>query len=189
MNAWSLPKTATVGGEEYAINADYRDILEIIGYLTDDSRPEFIRWQIALGLFYEKSIPPEHQGEAMQALADFISYGAKGNCDKKLLDWQQDATLIVADVNKVAGHEVRSLPFLHWWTFLSYFNGIGEGQLSTVVSIRSKLAKGQKLEKWEREYYLANRDTVELVDKDTVEVKRIKAEIYAMFQDSGEGNK
>ena len=177
MNAWSLPKTATVGGKEYAINADYRDILEIIGYLADNSRPEFIRWQIAIGLFYDKSIPPEHQGEAMQALADFISYGANGNADRKLLDWQQDATLIVADVNKVAGKEVRALPFLHWWTFLSYFNGIGEGQLSTVVSIRSKLAHGKKLEKWELEYYLANKDKVDLVRTDTDEMKREKDDI------------
>ena len=185
MNAWVLPKTATIGGTEYNISADYRDILEIIGYLTDDSRPEFIRWQIALGLFYDKSIPPEHQEEAMQHLSDFVSYGAKGNADHKLLDWKQDATLIVADVNKVAGKEVRALPFLHWWTFLSYFNGIGEGQLATVVSIRSKLAKGKKLESWELEYYLSNKSTVDLVDKDTEEIKKAKAEIYELLKGGG----
>ena len=70
--------------------------------------------------------------------------------------------MIVADVNKVAGTEIRALPFLHWWTFVSYFNAIGEGQLSTLVSIREKLRKGKKLEKWDQEYYRKNKDKVDL---------------------------
>ena len=70
--------------------------------------------------------------------------------------------MIVADVNKVAGTEIRALPFLHWWTFVSYFNAIGEGQLSTLVSIREKLRKGKKLEKREQEYYRKNKDKVDL---------------------------
>ena len=70
--------------------------------------------------------------------------------------------MIVADVNKVVGTEIRALPFLHWWTFVSYFNAIGEGQLSTLVSIREKLRKGKKLEKWEQEYYRKNKDKVDL---------------------------
>ena len=70
--------------------------------------------------------------------------------------------MIVADVNKVAGTEIRVLPFLHWWTFVSYFNAIGEGQLSTLVSIREKLRKGKKLKKWEQEYYRKKKDKVDL---------------------------
>ena len=51
--------------------------------------------------------------------------------------------MIIADINKVAGTEVRSLSFLHWWTFLSFFHAIGEGQLSTLISIREKLRTGK----------------------------------------------
>ena len=69
---------------------------------------------------------------------------------------------MVADVNKVAGQEIRAMPFLHWWTFLSYFHTIGQGQLSTIVGIRDKLRRGKKLESWEKEYYRENRDKVEL---------------------------
>ena len=68
----------------------------------------------------------------------------------------------VADVNKVAGTEIRAIPFLHWWTFMAYFNAIGEGQLSTLVSIRDKLRRGKKLEKWEQEYYRKNKERVDL---------------------------
>lgn len=162
MNAWSLPRHATIGGEKYSINADFRDVLEIIGYLTDNTRPTFLRWQIAIGLFFEGKIPAVHQEEAMKYLVDFISYGAEDDKPSpKLIDWEQDAQLIVSDVNKVAGMEVRAVPFLHWWTFLSYFYGIGEGQLSTVVSIRNKLRSGKKLEKWEQEYYRKNKEVID----------------------------
>lgn len=177
MNAWSLPSSAVFGGKEYKINADFRDILEVIQYLTDQSRPEFIRWRIAMGLFYDEKIPQEHQTKAMEYMSEFISYGSKGaKPGPKLMDWNTDAQLIVADVNKVAGQEIRAVPFLHWWTFLSYFYGIGEGQLSTVVSIRSKKAKGKKLEKWEQEYYRENKALVDMRPTQAEEAVRAEKE-------------
>ena len=78
------------------------------------------------------------------------------------MDWNQDAKEIVADVNKVAGQEIRAMPYLHWWTFLSYFHAIGEGQFSTIVSIRDKMRKGKQLEKWEKEFYRDNKSKVDL---------------------------
>ena len=160
-----------IGGSEYPINADFRDVLEIIGYLNDISRPEFIRWRTAVGLFYDGEVPDKYLHEAMEYLAEFISYGEGDNAPgPKLMDWEQDAKIIIGEVNKVAGIEVRAVPFLHWWTFLSYFYGIGEGQLSTIVSIRSKLKRGKKLEKWEREWYVKNRSAVDF------EVKLTSAE-------------
>lgn len=175
MNVWTLPRQACFSGVNYAINADYRDVLEVIKYLTDSQKPEFIRWKIALGLFYEEEIPVEHQQEAMQFLADFIGYGSNdAKPGPKLLDWQKDAAMIVGDVNKVAGQEIRALPFLHWWTFLSFFYGIGEGQLSTVVSIRSKKARGQKLEKWEQKYYKDNKSQIDMRPEETDEERSEK---------------
>ena len=163
MSLWELPASATIGGAVYSINADYRDVLDIFRYLNDPDRPEYLRWLIAIALFYEGDIPGEHQQEAMEYLAEFISCGeTEGKPSPKLLDWDQDVQAIVADVNKVAGTEIRALPFLHWWTFVAYFNGIGEGQLSTLVSIRDKLRRGKKLEKWEQEYYRKNKDRVDL---------------------------
>lgn len=171
MNLWSLPKTAVIGSVRYAINADYRDVLEIIGFLNDVTKPEFMRWQIAIGLFFEGEIPKEHQQEAMEYLASFISYGDhEKKPGPKLIDWNQDAQIIVGDVNKVSGiTDVRDIPFLHWWTFLSYFYSIGEGQLSTIVSIRSKRAKGKKLEKWEEAYYKEHKDRIDFKRPKTTE--------------------
>lgn len=179
MMTWSLPTTAVIGGVEYQINADFRDILEIMGYLEDPDQPEFVRWAVALALFYEEDIPDEHKQEAAEFLASFLTCGKTDEKPApKLLDWEQDAQAIVADVNKVAGTEIRALPFLHWWTFLSYFHAIGEGQLSTVVSIRDKLHRGKKLEKWEQEFYRKNKALVDLKRRysaeELAEQKRLK---------------
>lgn len=163
MTPWFLPETAEIGGKTYQINTDFRDVLEIMQYLEDPDRPEYLRWMIAVALFYEGDIPSEHQTEAMEYLADFISCGDKDTKPgPKLLDWEQDAQAIIADVNKVAGTEIRAVQYMHWWTFLSYFQAIGEGQLSTVVSIRDKLRRGKPLEKWEQDYYRKNKERIDL---------------------------
>ena len=168
MNAWRLPMSADIGGITYPINADFRDVLEIISILNDEDRPNFIRWQIAIGLFYDGEIPIDFQQEAMEYLSKFISYESEEKKNApKLIDWDQDAQIIVGDVNKVAGKEIRAVPFLHWWTFLSYFYSVGEGQLSTIVSIRSKKKKGKKLEKWEETYYKENKDKIDFKRKQT----------------------
>lgn len=161
---WELPRSAQIGGVQYTLHADYRDILEIFTYLEDPELPEYLRWQIALALFYEEEIPAQDQQAAMEYLAEFINCGKAepGRPGPKLLDWEQDAAMIVADVNKAAGQEIRALPFLHWWTFMAYFHAIGEGQLSTVVAIRDKLRRGKKLESWEKDFYRENKNRVDL---------------------------
>lgn len=164
MTPWKLPETATVGGIEYEINTDYRDVIGIIQILNNPDRDEYVRWLTAIALFYVGDIPEENETEAMEYLASFISYGEADNArpGPVLLDWEQDAQAIIADVNKVAGKEIRELPYLHWWTFLSFFQAIGEGQLSTLVSIRDKLRRGKKLEKWEQEFYRENKQRVDI---------------------------
>ncbi len=174
MTPWSLPDRVEIQNRSYRIRADYRVILEILKTLDDPEEPELIRWKIALGLFYEdyQQIPAACQREAMERLAEFINCGQPEKDQKpapKLLDWEQDALAIVADVNRVAGCEIRAQPFLHWWTFMAFFNAVGQGQLSMLVSIRDKLRRGKKLEKWEQEFYRENKDRVDLQTKYTAE--------------------
>ena len=164
ISLWNLPTETVIGASAYTIHTDYRDIIEIFSYFSNPDLPEFIRWQIALALFYEQPVPVQDQDQAMEYLSWFINGGSmpSAKAGPKLLDWQQDAAIIVADVNKVAGQEIRALPFVHWWTFLSWFNAVGEGQLSTVVAIRDKLARGKKLEDWEKEYYREHKQKVDI---------------------------
>lgn len=164
MNPWQLPRQARLGDQTFRLNADFRDILEMLQYLQDETQPAYFRWQTVLALFYEP-LPPAHlQKQAMDYFLQFLQGGStqEASAGPALLDWQQDAPLIIADINKAAGQEIRAMPFVHWWTFLSWFHAIGQGQLSAVVSIRDKLARGKRLEGWEQEYYRQNRQRIRL---------------------------
>lgn len=166
MDRWSLPEALEVQGRQYAINADFRDVLEVIRWLNNPDEDERVRYFVSLKLFFEDwdSIPQKDQEEAARQMMIFIAGGVEdtGPSGPRLIDWEQDQGMIVADVNKVAGCEIRALPFVHWWTFLAWFGAIGEGQLSTVVSIRDKRRRGKKLEGWERDYYQQHKAEVDL---------------------------
>lgn len=180
MTAWQLPTRTQLGGRVFDLRTDYREILQIIDCLEDPDLPEIVRWLVALELFYGQTVPAAHRQAAMEYLAWFLRGGASEDAPgPKLLDWQQDADAIVAGVNRVAGQEVRSLSYLHWWTFLSFFHGIGEGQLSTLVTIRDKLARGKKLESWEKDFYRENKKKVDISPRysqaELAEQQRLKA--------------
>ncbi len=164
MNLWALPEQAVFGGKVYKIHTDYRDILKVFSCFEDPDLEDCAKWQGALALFYEDAIPDSCLQEAMEFLAEFVRGGraARERPAPKLLDWEQDAAVIAAEVNKVAGQEVRALPYVHWWTFLSWFHGIGQGQLSFLVGIREKLRKGKKLDAYEAEYYREHKAEVDL---------------------------
>lgn len=178
---WQLPQTLTVGGKDYPIRADFRQVLQVLETLEDPDLPPFLRWQVALNLFYRAQIPRQHRAEAAQALADFLTCGQESAPGPKLLDWQQDAGLIIAEVNRAAGKELRQEEFVHWWTFLGWFHSIGQGQLQDVVGIRDKLGRGQKLDAWEQEFYRRNRDRVDL-RRCSPEARQEKQRLIAMLE-------
>ena len=176
---YQLPRSVEIGGVQYSFHPDFRDILEILGYLDDPALPEFIRWQVALALFYEEPVAEAHYQQAVAYLSEFLRCGAPDLPGPRLLDWQQDAMVIISDVNKAAGQELRSLPFVHWWTFLGYFRSMGEGQFSYVLGIREKLRQGKKLEPQEAEFYRTHRSQVQLKSPDTEEKRRLEAMLSA----------
>ena len=179
---WSLPQSLKVGGKDVGICADFRDVLQVFSCFSREAWPEFLRWEVALQLFYKEEIPEENRLEAMEKMSLFLSGGRAEKPGPKLLDWDHDAPLIVADVNKVAGCEIRAMPFLHWWTFLAWFHALGEGQLSTVVSIRSKLSRGKKLEESERDFYRLHKDTVDLPKHYTAAELSEKERLLSLLQ-------
>ena len=174
MTGWDLPESVEINGRTYSVNADYRDMLDILAKLNDVNEAEEVRVYVALALFYVdfQAMPEKDYPQALDRLFWFLNGGEEEQDARprpKTIDWEQDRAMIVADVNKSAGCEVRALPFCHWWTFLAWFNGIGDGQLATVVSIREKRRKGKKLPEWEREFYQDNREKVDFKRKYSAE--------------------
>lgn len=167
---FTLPRTLTVGGREYPIRSDYRVALTIFEACGDPGLSPRDKALAVLCSLYKEL--PENTEEAYERAVWFLDGGDMPKSKplpRRTLDWEQDAYLIFPAVNKAAGCEVREVEYLHWWSFLGLFNEIGEGLYSQVMSIRQKLAKGKKLEKWEREFYDEHRELIELKQKLTPE--------------------
>ena len=171
--SYRIPHTLEVGGRSWDIRTEYRTILNIISRLQDESKHPQVRVFVALSLFYVDfaAMPQTLYEEAADQMMWFIACGEEddGRPSPKLIYWDYDANMIASDINKVAGREIRGAEPLHWWTFIGLYCAIGEGQLSAVVSIRDKLARGKKLEKWEQDFYRENRDLVRLKPRYTAE--------------------
>ena len=176
-----LPTTLLVGGVEREIRSDYRAALDIFAAFNDMELNDVEKNIVMLKILFVEDIKPEHINEAIDKAVWFLNLGdtIKSNSDMRLYDWEQDRTMIFSAVNKVCGKEVRSVEYMHFWTFVSFFMEIGEGLFSNVISIREKQQKGKKLEDYEREFYLANKELIDLKRKYDTE---IQAEINSIMQ-------
>lgn len=172
-----------VGGKACDIRTDFRTIIKICEYMSDPDLADLSGLLLINTLYIHPEDTRGHQNEAIEKGIEFIDLGEiKRSTGPRLMDWTQDANLVIPAINKVAGCEVRSMPYIHWWTFIGYYMEIGESTFSTVIGIRSKLATGKKLEKWEREYAREHSDIVQLKPKLTTEQNVIKEEEKAALK-------
>ena len=184
MIEYTLPETVMVCGQEVPIRSDYRAILDICVAMQDIDLTDIDKAYEALKKFYKTEIPITE--EALKQVFRFINCGQENAENKKqvkLFDWEQDFNLIIAPINRLMGCDVRGIPYLHWWTFMGCFQEIGESLFSRVIAIRSKRAKGKKLDEADKEFF---RDNKELVD-----FKRKKYKPSVLLQqllESGEDN-
>lgn len=166
---YTLPEYVTVNSKEYKIRnrADYRTILGVIDVLNDPELTKLERVVSALIIFYDgiDDVDTVFDAfddiqEAIKSMFSFISCGDDEQIGVtmpvKLIDWQQDEKLIISAINRVANTEVRSLEYLHWWTFIGYYMAIGDCPLSQIVSIRDKIYRHKKLEKYEEKFRREN---------------------------------
>lgn len=170
---YDLPKTVEISGTVYDIRSDYRAVLDIISAISDPELTNDEKAKVILEIFYKsfEELPTENYQEAIQRFFWFMNCGNVEQAGKgtKLMDWEQDFQLIASPVNRVLGVEIRSIEYLHWWTFISAYQEIGDCLFAQVVSIRQKKAKGKKLDKAEQEFYRKNRQLVEFKFKYTAE--------------------
>lgn len=157
-----LPQSLTVDGVDYEINSDFRVALLIFSALSDVTLTDYAKAEICLQCLY-KTVPQNWE-EALNQANWFLDGGdmpKSKQAPTKLMDWEQDQSIIFPAINKVAGYETRTADYLHWWSFLGLFNEVGEGLYSQVMNIRIKRAKHKNLESWEKEFY---REHTELIN-------------------------
>ena len=182
----TLPRSLTVNGKELAIATDYRDILQILVMFSDPELEAQEKLFLCLYLLFDdfESLTADDYEEAYKQASWFIDCGAEpkeGQPGARLMDWEQDEHILFPAINRVAGFEVRDRDYLHWWTFMGYFTEIHEGIFSQVLSLRQKKRKGKKLEKWEREFWSANKDLCVLKEKLTEEEQAAKDQLNALL--------
>lgn len=173
---WNLPIDVDINGEKHAIRnkCDYRVILDVISALNDIDLDMQYRVKCALFIFYEDVSKIKDFDVAIKEMFRIINNGEQEEQtqDSKpiLMDWEHDFKHLAPPISRVIGYDVRTPDkYTHWYTFLGGYMEIGECAFATIVSIRSKRAKGKKLEKWERDFYNEHRKMVELPRKLTAE--------------------
>ena len=162
-----LPMALEVDGVEYEINTDYRDVLDLFEMLNDPSTGATAKiLNMIDGLFYPNC--PSDTAEAQKKAAWFLDVGGVSEADggakkPKVIDYKQDEQFIFAAVNALVGYDVRSLDYMHWWTFYGLCQSISQDSLIMhIMNIRGKMAKCEKLEKHERKFYNENKYMIDL---------------------------
>lgn len=184
-----LPTSLNIGNRDYVIRSDYRDVLQVIAAFSDDNLTNEEKVYVCMKRLYVDfdSIPKPLFREAYEAISAFIECHIRDErSSPKVINWIKDEQLIFPAINKVAGMEVRAVPYMHWWTFLGYFQSVDREDLwGFVLLIRQKKAKGKKLEKHEREFYQSNRELCQITVKE--KIKSADDSLRELFNQLAEG--
>ena len=177
---WDLPIAVEIDGVSHNIRnkCDYRVVLDTIGALSDQELTDDERIKCALFIFYEDIEKIEDFATAIKEMFRIIDNGEEqdGTPDNKprLMDWEHDFKQIAPPISRVLGYDVRMRDkYTHWYTFIGGYMEIGECTFATIVSIRNKRAKGQKLEKWELDFLRENRKMIDLPQRLSLEEQEL----------------
>jgi len=185
---FQLPTTVQVDGKDYNIRnkGDFRVILDCFNAINDTELDETYRILTALIIFYEDIQDEEdliktfgdNLEKACTEMFLFFTCNQPESNNKpqpKLVDWVKDEQILCSAINQVANTEVRSQPYIHWWTFMGYYMGIGESTFATVVGIRHKIITNTKLMDYEKKF---KRENPQFFVWDSKSIEQKEAEDY-----------
>lgn len=177
-----LPQALVVAGKEMKINSDFRVAIRIFNACNDVNADDIMKTRFMIETLYQHPEDITDMGEAVKKALWYLNLGSDQEEAKpatRMYDWNQDEQIIFSSVNKVAGRETRESDYIHFWTFMGYFQEIGEGILSYVIGIRDKKSKNKKLTKEEMSFYMKNKDLIDIKKQYT---EREKAEMDAVAE-------
>lgn len=132
----ALPESVCEGGEEYAVNTDFRVILRIFRMLGDPEISEEDKPWLLRGMFYIGRKPAKGD----KGFAWFVGCGReKGEAGgERDFDYEQDAAEIYSAFRQVYGIDLMDVEKLHWWRFLPLLEGLFccDNALSNKVRLR-----------------------------------------------------
>jgi hypothetical protein len=194
---FDIPTNIVIEDRQFNIRegGDYRMVLDCFSILNDNDLKKDERIIGCLMIFYEDFDSPSDifwmEEETVKSLiTEMFRFFNCGQDEKdvknspRLINWEKDEQLVCSAVNKVACQEIRAVKYMHWYTFMGYYMAIGESALATVVSIRHKIVKGKKLEKYERDFKNENPQYFKW-DRKTVEEHEAQDWVLEMWNNGG----
>lgn len=165
MFEYSPPEMLRIGGGEWPVRTDFRDVLRYDQILKEDpgdgSRlEEALRFMLGM-------LPDDVIG-AIEQLNWFIQCGSvEGkkhkpspkllgvNCEKPM-DYALDARLIWSAFRRVYQMDLRQTEYLHWWDFQAMLEELPEDVcLNRIIRYRTIDTRNKNLSREERELYEA----------------------------------
>lgn len=178
MSVFDLPTSLRIGEVDYLIRYGWRAVMDIFIALNDPELDEGMKMEVMLRILYPdyEKIPEKYIQEAIEKACWFLDCGMKPDEKRRprTMDWEQDAAIILPEINKIAGKDVRWNPNEHWWTFFGWYMGIESGVFCSVLHIRQKKVKGKKLEKYEEDFYRENKEMIDLRAPESDEIRQEK---------------
>ena len=196
MNNYYLPTQFEIEDEPFVIRnkGDYRTVLSCFNIISDIDLSDYEKSIALLLLFFENFDDVDdvlrcpYQKELLEKMFWFFDCGQDYSADRNkpsLIDWDKDSMLVSSAINAVAGKDVRAEEFVHWWTFIGYYMAIdGDCALATIVTIRNKIARNEKLEKHEKKFKQENPHYF-IRDYRTQEDKQVDDYIQALWDSNG----
>jgi len=181
---YKLPISLDVKGQEYRIDADFRNCLKIILAFED---AELASVEKSL-VFYENLYidKPEDVRTALERGTWFLN-GGKDEVDEpdgpRVFSWNKDANLIYAAFQQTHGIDLEAVGFMHWWKFLALFMDLGaDTAFCNLAGLRKRVKTG-KASKEERQMARDMGDAfiVDEIDDRTVEEREAERAFMAMI--------
>ena len=151
---WDLPISVEINGTDYAIRnkCDYRVVLDAINVLNDTDLNQEEKTKCSLFIFFEEAWGIKDVEQAVTKMFQIIDMNDgeqpidKDENKPRIMDWAYDFPQLAPPISRVLGYSVRDAShYTHWYDFLGAYMEIGECTFSTIITIRSKKTKRQKV--------------------------------------------
>lgn len=165
MFEYSPPETLRIGGKEYPVRTDFRDVLQYDRILKADPGDGS---RLEEALRFMLGVLPDDAARAVDQLNWFVRCGDGEekryrpspkllgvNCEKPM-DYGLDARLIWSAFRRVYQIDLRQTGYLHWWDFQAMLEELPEDvRLNRVIRYRTIDTRNRNLSREERALYEA----------------------------------
>ena len=178
-----LPTAIEINGNEFDINPDYRNCLNIILAYEDNELTGFEKQLVLLSNLYKEF--PDNEKDIETAVLKgikFLNGGMEENEGEnqellyRLYSFSTDANLIFAAFKQTHGIDLNDTEYLHWWKFIALFMDLGsETTFCNLVSLRKRVKSG-KATKEEREAAKEMGEFFEVPEPNELDLEEMEAE-------------